>query len=76
VSEPKRGVGRASLVFNWRIGVMAGAYPKLSVVIPTLNEEFILSECISHVYKADPNVEIIVADGGSTDRTIKIAVEY
>lgn len=55
---------------------MAGAYPKLSVVIPTLNEEFILSECISHVYKTDPNVEIIIADGGSTDRTMQIAIEH
>lgn len=55
---------------------MAGAYPTLSVVIPTLNEEAILSECISHICKTDPNVEIIIADGGSTDRTLKVAVEH
>jgi len=55
---------------------MARIYPTLSVVIPTLNEEAILSECISHIYEADPNVEIIIADGGSTDLTMKIAVEH
>ena len=55
---------------------MAGSYPKLSVVIPTFNEEAILSECMSHIYEADPNVEIIIADGGSTDLTMKIAVEH
>ena len=55
---------------------MAGAYPTLSVVMPTLNEEAILSECISHIYKADPDAEIIIADGGSKDRTMKIAVEH
>ncbi len=53
---------------------MADAYPTLSVVIPTLNEEALLSECIAHIYEADPNIEIIIADGGSTDRKVKIAV--
>lgn len=51
--------------------------PKLSIIIPTLNEEyflpFLLSSIKNQTYK---NYEIIVADAGSTDKTLKIAQEY
>ena len=43
---------------------------RISVIIPTLNEEENLSRVIDWLEKAD--VEVIVADGGSTDRTITI----
>jgi rSAM/selenodomain-associated transferase 2 len=43
---------------------------KLSVVVPTLNAEAQLAECLGRVDEAD---EIVVADGGSTDRTAAIA---
>jgi uncharacterized protein len=47
----------------------------LSVVIPTWNEEHALPETISRL-RANPEViEIIVADGGSRDRTCEVAAE-
>jgi glycosyltransferase involved in cell wall biosynthesis len=47
---------------------------KVSIVIPTLNEE----KNLSHVFKEIPkNVdEIIVVDGYSTDKTVKIAKRH
>jgi len=46
----------------------------LSVIIPALNEEKYISDCIRAVKELDP-LEIIVVDGGSADRTAKIAGE-
>ncbi len=46
--------------------------PRISIIIPTLNEE----RCIAQTLQAIPSsdrVEIIVADGGSCDRTLEIA---
>jgi len=46
-----------------------------SVVIPTLNEETNIRECVLHVRHLDPGAEVIVADGGSADRTVQVARE-
>jgi rSAM/selenodomain-associated transferase 2/rSAM/selenodomain-associated transferase 1 len=46
-----------------------------SIIIPTLNEESTIGRCIAMVRTLEPEVEIIVADGGSTDRTVIIANE-
>ena len=46
---------------------------RFSVVIPTLNEEEVLGTCLDAIRDLDPSVEIIVADGGSSDRTVDIA---
>jgi rSAM/selenodomain-associated transferase 2 len=50
---------------------------KLSVIIPTLNEEKFIGRLLAHLAShADERLlEIIVADGGSTDRTVEIARE-
>jgi rSAM/selenodomain-associated transferase 2/rSAM/selenodomain-associated transferase 1 len=45
------------------------------VVIPALNEETNIRECVLHVRHLDPGVEVIVADGGSADRTVQVARE-
>lgn len=45
----------------------------ISVIIPTLNEEDNIERCIRGIKKEDAGCEIIVADGGSTDRTVEIA---
>jgi len=47
------------------------AHPTLSVVIPTLNAETALADTIQSV--RDFSLEIVVADGGSTDDTMGIA---
>ncbi|MBN2484052.1 MAG: TIGR04283 family arsenosugar biosynthesis glycosyltransferase [Candidatus Omnitrophica bacterium] len=44
-----------------------------SVIIPTLNEELCIADCINHLRTLNPEIEIIVADGGSTDATLTIA---
>lgn len=51
--------------------------PSISIVIPTYNSEKTLAKCLesikSQTYK---NIEIIIADGGSTDKTLEIAKKY
>ncbi|MBI4547418.1 MAG: TIGR04283 family arsenosugar biosynthesis glycosyltransferase [Ignavibacteriae bacterium] len=46
---------------------------KFSVIIPTYQETQHLRQCIRRVRDTDPDVEIIIADGGSTDNTVEIA---
>lgn len=45
----------------------------VSVIIPTLNEVATIGACVAAVRALDPCVEIIVADGGSSDDTIAVA---
>ena len=50
--------------------------PIVSVIIPTLNEESYIGDCIASVLNCDypkEKLEIIVCDNGSTDNTIQIA---
>jgi rSAM/selenodomain-associated transferase 2/rSAM/selenodomain-associated transferase 1 len=49
---------------------------RFSVIIPTLNEEEAIGRCLDAVRDIDPAVEIIVADGGSTDRTVELAENH
>jgi len=52
-------------------------FPKVSIVIPTLNSAKVLSSCLDSIKKQDyPNYEILICDGGSTDLTINIAKKY
>ncbi len=47
----------------------------ISVVIPTLNEEVNLPVTLRQL-ASHPDVELIVVDGGSTDRTVEIARQF
>ena len=47
----------------------------ISIIIPTLNEENNLNDLLSSL-QAYQNIEIIIADGGSTDRTVDIARDH
>jgi len=52
---------------------------KLSIIIPVLNEEKALPSCLKALKEEGPFLpehEIIVADGGSTDKTCRIAKEF
>ncbi len=46
-----------------------------SVIIPTLNEEQLVGDCIKHLRQLDPDVEIIIADGKSDDKTAQVAAK-
>jgi len=54
-------------------------FPKISVIIPVLQEEKILEETLkiySDNLRKKYKFELIVSDGGSTDKTIEIAKKY
>ncbi len=46
--------------------------PTVSIIIPVLNEEVRIADCINQARVLAP-VEVIVVDGGSTDRTLELA---
>jgi len=53
--------------------------PSVSIIISTLNAASVLEKCLQSVVAQDypkNKIEMIVADGGSTDKTRKIAKKY
>jgi rSAM/selenodomain-associated transferase 2 len=48
----------------------------ISVIIPSLNEQTHVGGCIESILAERADCEIIVADGGSTDRTVELASEH
>ena len=54
---------------------MSARFPTVSVVIPTLNEESTIGALLQDLEGLMPD-EVVVADGGSADRTVAIAKRY
>lgn len=50
--------------------------PRISIIIPTLREEQFLERTLKNLAQIDMLHEIIITDGGSTDRTLPIAAAY
>ncbi len=51
----------------------------ISVIVPTLNEETCIAQCLEAVLLAagaSQRVEVILVDGGSTDATVEISLHY
>jgi len=48
----------------------------ISVIIPTLEEERYIGKTLANLIKFIPEIEIIVVDGGSKDKTVEIARRY
>ncbi|MBS7612506.1 glycosyltransferase [Candidatus Bathyarchaeota archaeon] len=56
-----------------------GTRPFISVVVPTLNSERTLKECLESLRRLkypEDRRELIVVDGQSEDRTVEIAKDY
>ncbi|MCX6695794.1 MAG: glycosyltransferase [Candidatus Altiarchaeota archaeon] len=49
---------------------------KVTVVIPTLNEEAYIGKCLEGIKAQTVRPEIIVVDSGSSDKTLEIAGKY
>ncbi|MFH1821276.1 MAG: glycosyltransferase [Methanobacteriota archaeon] len=50
--------------------------PRISIVVPALNEERLIEQTLKNARDVAPEAEIIVVDGGSKDDTVKIASKY
>lgn len=53
--------------------------PSISIVIPTYNSERTLAQCLESIVRQDypgEKIEIIIADGGSKDKTLEIAKKF
>jgi cellulose synthase/poly-beta-1,6-N-acetylglucosamine synthase-like glycosyltransferase len=50
--------------------------PKISVIIPALDEEKFIARTLSVVREVLPDAELIVVDGGSKDNTVQLAKKY
>lgn len=53
--------------------------PSISIVIPTLNSGSVLEKCLESISiqkYPKSKIEIIISDGGSTDRTLDISKKY
>src|SRR5438552_3853408 len=59
--------------------MMTKVLPKVSFLIPTLNAAEFLENCLQSIRRQDypqDRIEILIADGGSSDATRQIALEY
>lgn len=50
--------------------------PKISVIIPTYNEEKMIHRTLEDLFTKHSPEEVIVIDGGSQDKTVSIASEW
>lgn len=48
----------------------------ISVIVPTRNEEELLSRCLESVLSEKEELELIVVDGNSSDRSLEVACNY
>ena len=61
----------------WRVKYPLRDTPKVSIVIPTLNQYHVIKRCINSILQKStyPNYEIIIVDTGSTDKRVYVWYE-
>ncbi len=75
--EPKLALDAVSRWTSRSLAQLRPAWPRLSVLVCAYNEERTLDECLGSLARLDyPELEVVVADDGSTDRTLEIAHRY
>jgi len=70
---------REAQTYKQETAVLAMPQPRISIVIPVLNEEKLLAqtlEVFSPALRHQYGLEVIVSDGGSTDNTLVLAEQY
>lgn len=51
-------------------------YPRVSVIVPTYNSDQYIALTLDSIFRQDyPDIEVLVVDAGSTDRTLRIVWE-
>jgi glycosyltransferase involved in cell wall biosynthesis len=56
---------------------MSDPQSKVTVIVPTKNEEKVISECLNSVFgQSLKPYEVIIVDGHSTDKTLELASRY
>ena len=50
--------------------------PQLSVIVPALNEEDTIQEVVERLLKLPLNIQVVVVNDGSTDKTSQILAQY
>ena len=55
-----------------------GSSYRVSIIIPTLNAERTLADCLQSIRQQEyhGDIEIVIADGGSSDSTVEVAREF
>jgi len=62
-----------------RQAVALGELPKISLIVPTKNEDLVIKRCLDGILDLDypkDKLEVIVVDGNSSDGTCRICSEY
>ena len=69
----------AKVISSGNAGIAPSEKQHFSVIIPTLNEEKLISQCLNQFspeLKNQFGIEVIVSDGGSRDATLAAAAKY
>ncbi len=74
----KNGLQEDNIIIEQTDQILINRTPSISIITPTYNSAKTLASCLESIKNQDywGEIEIIIADGGSTDRTLEIAQKY